>query len=93
MLPGMVFSRTGCVLCVLLPVSAIKIRHWLNRRFLCVASYGLFQNWVCVVCMCICLCHLFELDIELPGSTAFLKPKMKPFGSMKGADNNTSKFI
>ena len=50
-LPVLVFSRTGCVLCVLLPVSAIKMRHWLNRIFVRVASSGLFQNWVCDVCM------------------------------------------
>ena len=53
MLPVLVFSRIGCVcvLCVLLPASAIKIRHWLNRIFVRVASSGRFQNWVCVVCM------------------------------------------
>ena len=51
MLPVLVFSRTGCVLCVLLPVSATKIRHWLNRLFVRIASSGLFQNWVCDVCM------------------------------------------
>ena len=45
------FSRTGCVLCVLLPASAIKIRHWLNKIFVRVASSGLFQDWVCVVCI------------------------------------------
>ena len=56
MLPVLVFSRTGCVLCVLLPVSAIKIRRWLNRMFLCVASSGLFLNWVCVVCVCVFVC-------------------------------------
>ena len=52
MLPVLVFSRTGCVLCAFLPVSAIFIRHWLNnlpRSFFCVASSGLFQNWVPVL--------------------------------------------
>ena len=59
MLPVLVFSRTGCVLCVLLPVSAIKIRHWLNRIFLCVASSG-----VCV-CVCVCACVFVSVWVLL----------------------------